>query len=116
MDKEYYSYSVLEHGKKKLRRIPYNKELCGLSFSLSEGANSFYYYQDSIYTYFPFNDTIYCVDKETGELLSINYPHELIGLAKYHAEKSPVLKEIVGSISEEGNPILVFYNLRERAE
>lgn len=210
LNKEYYSYSLLEHGKKKWRRIPYNKELCGLSFSLSEGANSFYYYQDSIYTYFPFNDTIYCVDKEngelspylrvkigdeyigleddrkqidvlrkkvsstifafykwddailfsyyynnenrkyvfvdktgevlftgafgldrnklpvriiayhsdkeTGELLSINYPHELIGLAKYHAEKSPVLKEIVGSISEEGNPVLVFYNLRERAE
>lgn len=210
LNKEYYSYSVLEHGKKKLRRVPYNKELCGLSFSLSEGANSFYSYQDSIYTYFPFNDTIYCVDgengelspylrvkigdecigleddkkqidalrkkvsstifafykwdeailfsyyynnenrkyvfvdktgevlftgafgldrnklpvrviayhsdKETGELLSLNYPHELIGLAKYHAEKSLVLKEIAGSISEEGNPILIFYNLRERAE
>lgn len=207
-NKEYYSYSLMEHGKKKLRRVSYNKELCGLSFSLSEGANSFYYYQDSIYTYFPFNDTIYCVneengelspylrvkigderigleddkkqidalrkkisstifafykwdeailfsyynnnenrkyvfadktgkvlftgafgldrnklpvrviayhsDKKTGELLSINYPHELIGLAKYHAEKSPVLKEIVGHISEEGNPILVFYNLREK--
>lgn len=64
--KKYCSYVYSENGNCVLRDVPYNKELCGLSYSLSEGGNSFYSYNDSVFTYFPYNDTIYCVNKENG--------------------------------------------------
>lgn len=206
LQKSYCSYVYFDKQKCKLRNIPYNKELCGLSYSLSEGSNSFYYYNDSVFTFFPYNDTIYCVDKQDGELspyaviqigdehiaindgkkrvdelrkkvsssifslykwddlllfsyyydggnrkyvlvnkntpkdiifegafgldkdkipvrvvaydsdrdskelLSITYPFEILSLAKRYGENSTLLKELAGKVSEEGNPILMFYN------
>lgn len=208
-EKSYCSYAYFDKQECKLRDISYNKELCGLSYSLSEGSNTFYYYNDSVFTFFPYNDTIYCVDKQNGELspyaaiqigdehigmdddkkrvdewrkkisssifalykwddlllfsyyydggnrkyvlvnkntpkdiifegsfglnkdkipvrivaydsdkgvnelLSVTYPHELLGLVKHHGEKSCILKKMASEVVEEGNPVLVFYDLTQ---
>lgn len=206
-DKEYYSYVYYEDSKPIYRHVAYNKELCGLSFSLSEGGNGFYHYADSLFAVFPFNDTIYSVNKQSGflspylsikigdekikiddsklrikelrdggistsvfsfyklgdltlfsyyfnnknrkytivdgrgsilfngafgldenkipvrvvpydcdvaheELLSLSYPQELLAMAKRYSDQSDFLKEIAGKISEEDNPVLIFYNVK----
>lgn len=208
-DKTYYSYACFDNQNSMVRDIPYNKELCGLSYSLGEGGNSFYCYDDSLFTFFPYNDTVYHVDKNNGELspyvtirigdeqigmdddkkrvdelrkkiscsifgfykwddrllfsyyyaggnrkyvmvnknnpekvifagafgwdknkipvravaydsdrerlelLSITYPFEVLSVCKRHGENSPLLKELAGKVAEDGNPVLVFYNLRK---
>lgn len=48
--------------------IPYNKHLNGHSFSNGYGGNTFYHYDDSIFTYFPYNNTIYQIDKNNGNI------------------------------------------------
>lgn len=60
--KDFYSYYYV--GKEnEIYENEYNKDLLGFSFSLGEGHNSFYQKNGSLYTHFPFNDTIYNVKK-----------------------------------------------------
>ena len=66
-DKLYCSYAFYDEGKKVHEKVPFNKHLCGYAFTHGEGANNFYVYGDSIFTLFPFNDTIYTV-KNDGDL------------------------------------------------
>lgn len=198
----YYSYSSYTQGAYVNHAAPYNRHALGLSFSLSEGANTFYHYYDSTYTFFPFNDTIYTVsadgrlnpyqvvsigelkmgpddapdkieqlrkegisvsifayyklgsyslfsyyygqqnrkyvlvdsahnvvwntglrldedkfpirmvsfdtDRKEEWILSLIYPFEVIGLAKKYPENE-VLTQLAGRLTEESNPILIFY-------
>lgn len=67
-DKSYYSYAFYEEGKTGREKVPFNKYLCGYSFTQGEGDNNFYAYDNSIFTLFPFNDIIYTVE-ENGDLL-----------------------------------------------
>lgn len=62
------SYAFYKDNNLLLRGIGYNKNLRGLSFTQSEGHNGFYCYSDSIFANFPFNDTIYTVNKRDGSL------------------------------------------------
>ena len=82
-NKQYYSYAYYEDSEAIHKDVAYNRELCGLSFSLSEGGNGFYTYSDSLFTLFPFNDTIYTVNHKDGRLspyLSIKIGDKSIGL------------------------------------
>lgn len=75
-DEQYYSYVCYNGNTPTYKNCPFNKELCGLSFSQDGGSNSFYFYNDSLFTFFPYNDTIYCVDRKEGTLT----PYVSIGI------------------------------------
>lgn len=66
--KTYCSYALYDKKEKLSEEAPFNKYLCGYGVSLGYGANSFYAYDGSIYTVFSYNDTIYTVDNEKGNL------------------------------------------------
>ena len=58
---------MLHNGKDVIyQEIPYNKHLNGHSFTNGYGGNAFYQYDDSIFTYFPYNNTIYQIDRNNG--------------------------------------------------
>lgn len=61
--KSYFSYSHYSDRSYTDNAAPFNKHLLGLSFSLSEGSNAFYHFNDSAFCIFPFNDTIYTVSR-----------------------------------------------------
>lgn len=61
----------------------------------------------------PVRAVAYDSDRERLELLSITYPFEVLSVCKRHGENSPLLKELAGKVAEDGNPVLVFYNLRK---
>lgn len=66
--KVHYSYVMYDKGNKLYDEVPFNSHLCGYGLSLGSGANSFYTYNDTVYTLFPYNDTIYTIDNERGNL------------------------------------------------
>lgn len=109
--KQFYSYVYCDGEKPVVRGGAYNKELCGLSFSQDEGANSFYLYNDSLFTFFPYNDTIYCVDREKGRLLP--YMSVLIGDERITMEDG---KARIKELKEKGivNSIFSFYKWDNR--
>lgn len=109
--KQFYSYAYFDGEKPVVRGGAYNKELCGLSFSQDEGANSFYLYNDSLFTFFPYNDTIYCVDREKGRLLP--YMSVLIGDERITMEDG---KARIKELKEKGivNSIFSFYKWDNR--
>lgn len=88
-DNSYRSYAFYDKSKKVHDRIPFNKHLCGYSFTHGEGANNFYTYDDSIFTLFPFNDTIYSV-KENGDL----NPYIAVQIGKEHINLSDDKKQV----------------------
>lgn len=88
-DKLYCSYAFYNQGKKVREEVPFNKHLCGYSFTHGEGANNFYAYDDSIFTLFPFNDTIYTV-KNDGELK----PYMAIQIGKEHIRLDDDKKQV----------------------
>lgn len=202
-DKVYCSFAFYDNGEKISEKVPFNEHLCGYAFSHGEGANNFYVYDNSVFTLFPFNDTLYTVkndgnlepymsiqigeerihlnddkkqvdklrteqitpsihafykwnkylffsyfykdtpgrwvfakddctilyhgywtldenklpihvvaydtDNDERLLLSVIRPFEILSMIKNGTGKSKVLDELVGQVSEEGNPIFVFY-------
>lgn len=62
--KTFFSYMVYDELESVYQSVPYNTYMCGYSYSLGSGANYFYEYEDTLFTYFPYNDTIYTVGKE----------------------------------------------------
>ena len=62
--KTFFSYMVYDELGSVYQSVPYNTYMCGYSYSLGSGANYFYEYEDTLFTYFPYNDTIYTVGKE----------------------------------------------------
>lgn len=82
-NKSYESYSVVEKGKTVYRDKSYNPHLCGRDFSLGEGSNCFYHYEDTTWTHFYFNDTLYTVRPSDGRLAPywvVQIDDEQIGL------------------------------------
>lgn len=71
----YCSYILYDKKSKLSEEAPFNKYLCGYGVSLGDGANSFYTYDGSIYTFFPYNDTIYTIDNKKGNL----HPYLTVG-------------------------------------
>ncbi|WP_308554354.1 6-bladed beta-propeller [uncultured Mediterranea sp.] len=61
-------YAFYEDGKEVYQDIPFNEHLRGYAFTQGEGGNNFYAYDDSVFTFFPYNDTIYTVNAGSGRL------------------------------------------------
>lgn len=66
-ERDYYSYSYIEKNEVR-NEIKYNKALNGRSFSTPSGSNGFYMSEENIYYCLPYSDTIYEINKETGNL------------------------------------------------
>ncbi len=62
--KTFFCYAVYDGEDLVYQSVPYNRHLCGYSYTLGDGANYFYAYDDTLFTYFPYNDTIYTIGKE----------------------------------------------------
>jgi len=107
----YYSYSCLKNNQLLHRAIPYNKELCGLSFSQAEGGNAFYHYLDSAFTLFPYNDTIYCVNKNDGTL----FPYRIIKVGNEKIEMNAD-KAAIKELRKKGivSSVFSFYKMRRK--
>lgn len=73
--KAFYSYAMYDGVDKLCEEAPFNRHLCGYGVALGNETNGFYTYDNQIYTFFPYNDTIYTVDKEKGGL----HPYLVIG-------------------------------------
>ncbi|WP_289159788.1 6-bladed beta-propeller [uncultured Muribaculum sp.] len=64
-----YSYKFKPaRGGDMVEAVPFNRHLCGHSYTFSTGGNNFFEYGNKIFTYFPLNDTIYTVNPQNGEL------------------------------------------------
>ena len=66
-ERDYYCYSYIENNEVR-NEIKYNKALNGRSFSTPSGSNGFYMSEENIYYCLPYSDTIYEINKETGNL------------------------------------------------
>ncbi|WP_321481208.1 6-bladed beta-propeller [uncultured Bacteroides sp.] len=105
----YYSYSCLKNNRLLHRAIPYNKELCGLSFSQAEGGDAFYHYLDSTFTLFPYNDTIYYVNKHDGGL----FPYRRVKVGDEKIEMNTD-KATIKELRKKGivSSVFSFYKMR----
>jgi len=84
-----------------LRTFIFNKNIQGKAYSFGEGYNAFYHYKDSIFTFFPFNDTIYVVNPKDGVLnpyLSVALNKQKIELSMSASKALKLAKELTPSI------------------
>ena len=99
--KSYNSYVVCREGDLLYQDIPFNKNIQGKAYSFGEGYNAFYHYKDSIFTFFPFNDTIYVVNPKDGVLnpyLSVALNKQKIELSMSASKALKLAKELTPSI------------------
>lgn len=64
----YHSYAFYDNSKLVEEDVRFNRHLLGYSFTHGFGSNYFYTYNDSVFTLFPFNDTIYSIHASSGRL------------------------------------------------
>lgn len=65
--KDNYSYSF--KGKEQnFNQIPFNPIMTGLSYSFNGQTGKFFESKDGVFTFFPYNDTIYQLDMDKGKL------------------------------------------------
>lgn len=109
-DSEHYCYTFCSNNIKE-HFLRFHKSLIGYSYSFSFGGNCFYTFDGETYFFVPFDDTIYKIDRRTGEPVpTIVYS---LGERKIVPDsKDSEVKTIINSPSVVKN-IFSFYKFKE---